>query len=99
MLETLWSHTTKLEILNKVIIPASIPTIVNALKINVGLSLVGVIVGEFMVFRTGIGYLIVYGSQVFRMDLVMTSVFNLDVLAALMYQGVAFLESKLMKWR
>jgi len=90
---------TKLQILNKVIIPASIPTIVNALKINVGLSWVGVIVGEFIVSRAGIGYLIVYGSQVFRMDLVMTSVFILAVLAALMYQGVAFLESKLMKWR
>ena len=97
MLETFGA--TKLQILNKVIIPASIPTIVNALKINVGLSWVGVIVGEFMVSRAGIGYLIVYGSQVFRMDLVMTSVFILAVLAALMYQGVAFLESKLMKWR
>ena len=97
MLETFGA--TKLQILNKVIIPASIPTIVNALKINVGLSWVGVIVGEFMVSRAGIGYLIVYGSQVFRMDLVMTSVFILAVLAALMYQGVAFLESKLLKWR
>lgn len=97
MLETFGA--TKLQILNKVIIPASIPTIVNALKINVGLSWVGVIVGEFMVSKAGIGYLIVYGSQVFRMDLVMTSVFILAVLAAVMYQGVAFLESKLMKWR
>ena len=95
MLETFGA--TKLQILNKVIIPASIPTIVNALKINVGLSWVGVIVGEFMVSRAGIGYLIVYGSQVFKLDLVMTSVIILAVLAALMYQGVAFLESKLMK--
>lgn len=90
---------TRLQVLNKVIIPASIPTIINALKINVGLSWVGVIVGEFIVSRAGIGYLIVYGSQVFRMDLVMTSVFILAILAALMYQGVAFLERRLMKWR
>lgn len=56
---------TKKQILTKVILPASIPTIVNALKINVGLSFVGVIVGEFLVARAGLGYLIVYGSQIF----------------------------------
>ncbi|MFZ5969064.1 MAG: ABC transporter permease [Bacillota bacterium] len=90
---------TKMQILQKVVFPASIPTIVNALKINVGLSWVGVIVGEFLVSQAGIGYLIVYGGQVFKLDLVMTSVIILAVLAAVMYQGVAFLESKLMKWR
>ena len=90
---------TRLQILQKVIIPASIPTIVSAVKINVGLSCVGVIVGELMVSRAGIGYLIVYGSQVFRLDLVMTSVIILAILATVMYQGVAYLEKKLMKWR
>ena len=90
---------TRLQILQKVIIPASIPTIVSAVKINVGLSWVGVIVGELMVSRAGIGYLIVYGSQVFRLDLVMTSVIILAILATVMYQVVAYLEKKLMKWR
>ncbi|MTI54834.1 ABC transporter permease [Geosporobacter ferrireducens] len=90
---------TRLQILQKVIIPASIPTIVSAVKINVGLSWVGVIVGELMVSRAGIGYLIVYGSQVFRLDLVITSVIILAILATFMYQGVAYLEKKLMKWR
>ncbi|QEK13587.1 ABC transporter permease [Crassaminicella thermophila] len=88
---------TKIQILQKVIIPASIPTIINALKINVGLSWVGVIVGEFLVSQAGIGYLIVYGGQVFKLDLVMTSVIILAILAALMYQGVAYLEKRLMK--
>lgn len=97
MLQTFGAN--KLQILRKVIIPASIPTIINALKINVGLSWVGVIVGEFMVSQAGIGYLIVYGSQVFKLDLVMTSVIILAILAAIMYQGVALLEKKLMKWR
>ncbi|MTI54825.1 ABC transporter permease [Geosporobacter ferrireducens] len=90
---------TRLQILQKVIIPASIPTIVSAVKINAGLSWVGVIVGELMVSRAGIGYLIVYGSQVFRLDLVMTSVIILAILATVMYQGVAYLEKKLIKWR
>lgn len=90
---------TKYQVLRKVVIPASIPTMVNALKINVGLSWVGVIVGEFMVSRAGIGYLIVYGSQVFQLDLVMTSVIILAILAALMYQCVAYFEKKLLKWR
>lgn len=97
MLETFGA--TKYQILQKVIIPASIPTIINALKINVGLSWVGVIVGEFLVSRAGIGHLIVYGSQVFQLDLVMTSVLILAILAGLMYQGVAYIEKRLLSWR
>lgn len=88
-----------MQILQKIIIPASIPTIINALKINVGLSWVGVIVGEFLVSQAGIGYLIVYGGQVFKLDLVMTSVIILAILAALMYQGLAHIEKQLMKGR
>jgi NitT/TauT family transport system permease protein len=86
---------TKLQIMTKVILPASLPTIINALKVNVGLSWVGVIVGEFLVSKAGLGYLIVYGGQVFRLDLVMTSVLILSVAAALMYQGVVLLEKLL----
>lgn len=90
---------TKLQILNKVILPASIPAIISVLKINVGLSLVGVIVGEFLVSKAGLGYLIIYGGQVFKMDLVMTSVLILAVAAALMYLSVAWFEKKLNKMR
>lgn len=86
---------TKLQIMTKVILPASFPTIINALKINVGLSWIGVIVGEFLVSKAGLGYLIVYGGQVFRLDLVMTSVLLLSIAAALMYQGVVYLEKLL----
>ncbi|HHY83169.1 MAG TPA: ABC transporter permease [Clostridiales bacterium] len=89
----------KKQILTKVVLPASIPTIISALKINVGMSWVGVIVGEFLVSKAGLGYLAVYGGQVFQLDLVMTSVVILLVAAALMYQGVAWLEKKYMKWR
>jgi NitT/TauT family transport system permease protein len=80
---------TKRQVLIKVILPASVPTMIAALKINVGMSWVGVIVGEFLVSRAGLGYLIVYGGQVFRLDLVMTSVLILAGAAAIMYQGVA----------
>lgn len=88
---------TKLQVLTKVLLPASFPTIINALKINVGLSWVGVIVGEFLVSKAGLGYLIVYGGQVFKLDLVMTSVIILGVAAALMYQGVVIFEKFLVK--
>lgn len=88
---------TKLQVMTKVVLPASLPTIINALKINVGLSWVGVIVGEFLVSKAGLGYLIVYGGQVFKLDLVMTSVLILGAAAALMYQGVVYLEKLLVK--
>ena len=90
---------TKKQVLTKVILPASIPTIISALKINVGLSFVGVIVGEFLVAQAGLGYLIVYGSQIFKLDWVMLSVLLLAVMAAIMYQLIVLLEKKFLKWR
>ena len=67
-------NANKLQILTKIVIPSNIPTFFNTLKVNIGLSLVGVISGEFLVSKGGLGYLIVYGGQVFQLDLVMTSV-------------------------
>ncbi|MPW24683.1 ABC transporter permease subunit [Alkalibaculum sp. M08DMB] len=90
---------TKLQILTKVVLPASYPTITNALKINVGLSWVGVIMGEFLVSKAGLGYLIVYGSQVFQLDLVMTSILILSLAAGVMYQIIAYIEKKLIPYK
>lgn len=89
---------TKYQILKKVILPASIPTFFSALKINVGLSLVGTIVGEFLVSKAGLGYLIIYGGQVFNLSLVMTSVLILCIVAFLMYYVVAVLEKWIIQW-
>lgn len=88
---------SRLQILTKVVIPANFATIINSLKINVGLSWVGVIMGEFLVSKAGLGYLIIYGGQVFQLDLVMTSVIILSIAATLMYQGVVYLEKLLVK--
>lgn len=88
---------SKAQILFKAVIPANFTTIINALKVNVGLSWVGVIMGEFLVSRAGLGYLIVYGSQVFKMDLVMATVLLLALAAAGMYQCILLLEKVLKK--
>ncbi len=90
-------NANKLQILTKIIIPSNIPTFFNTLKVNIGLSLVGVITGEFLVSKGGLGYLIVYGGQVFQLDLVMTSVIILAVVAALLYQSIVFLEKRIVK--
>ena len=83
------------QVLTKLVLPANFTTMINALKVNVGLSWVGVIMGEFLVSKAGLGYLIVYGSQVFQMDLVMTTVLLLAAAAALMYQCILWLERAL----
>lgn len=80
------------QIFTKIVLPANITTLFNSLKINIGLSLVGVIAGEFLVSKAGLGYLIVYGGQVFKLDLVMASVIILAVVAALMYEAVELLQ-------
>lgn len=89
----------KWQVMTKVVLPASVPTIVAALKVNVGLSLVGTIVGEFLVSQAGLGFLIVYGGQVFKMSLIMASVVILCVASALLYYGVTWLENRLLKWK
>lgn len=89
--------SSKFQILTKIIIPANISTFINSLKVNIGLSLVGVISGEFLVSKAGLGYLIVYGGQVFKLDLVMTSVIILGIVAGIMYLAVLLLEKFIVK--
>jgi len=75
----------KKQIFTKVVLPYNIPVLFQSLKVNIGLSLVGVIAGEFLVSKAGLGYLIVYAGQVFKMDLVMMSVIILGAIAFVMY--------------
>ena len=82
----------KFQIFIKTVLPASIPDIISTLKVNVGLSWIGSIMGEYLACKAGIGYLLIYGGQVFNLDLVMTSVIVLCLMAALMYFAVAILE-------
>ena len=87
----------KRQIFTKVVFPGSIPTTIATLKINVGMAWVGVIVGEFLSSKSGLGYLLVYGGQVFKLDLVMASIIILCILAAIMYYLVNILERKINK--
>lgn len=90
-------NASKIQILTKIVIPANMSTFINSLKINIGLSLVGVISGEFLVSKAGLGYLITYGGQVFKLDLVMSSVIILGIVAGLMYLTVTVLEKLILR--
>lgn len=85
----------KRDVLSKVLLPASVPLIISNMKVNIGLCLVGVIIGEFLAANKGLGYLIIYGSQVFKMDLVVMSIVILCIVSAVLYQGIAVLEKKM----
>lgn len=76
----------------KVVLPSSIPTILSNMKVNIGLALVGVIIGEFLAARRGLGYLIIYGSQVFQLNMVITSIIILCVIAMGLYQCIQYTE-------
>ena len=88
---------SKWQIFKEVILPSSFAVIISTLKVNVGLSWVGVIVGEFLVSSEGLGYMIIYGFQVFNFTLVMLSLLVIALCATLMYQLVEMLERKLIK--
>jgi NitT/TauT family transport system permease protein len=90
---------SKAQILSKVVLPGSVPTFIAALKVNAGLSLVGVIVGEFQSANRGLGYLIQYGGQIFKMNIVMTAVTILAIVSSLMYLAISWLESAVMRRR
>ena len=88
---------TRWQTLTKVVLPGSIPTLIATLKVNVGLSLVGVIVGEFQSASLGLGYLIVYGGQIFKLNIVMTAIVILAMISGVMYMGIHLLERALLK--
>lgn len=85
----------KRDILFKVVLPSNIPSIISIMKVNIGLTLVGVIIGEFLAANAGLGYLIIYGSQVFKLDWVMMSIVILCIVAGGLYQLLATIEKKI----
>lgn len=87
----------KFQIFFKLILPANYSNIISTLKINISMSLIGVIMGELLVSKKGIGYLIMYGSQVFNLDLVMTGIILLSIISAIIYYLILFIEKKLVQ--
>lgn len=85
------------DVLFKVTLPGTIPVLISTMKVNIGLCLVGVIIGEFLAAKAGLGYLIIYGSQVFKMDMVMASIVILCVISVLLYQAVSLLQRWIQK--
>ena len=95
MIETLGG--TRLQAFKKVVLPSAIPVLLSTIKVNIGLSLVGVIIGEFLAARYGLGYLIIYGSQVFQLDLVIMSIVILCIIATVLYKIIQILEHQYKK--
>lgn len=87
----------KVQIFRYAILPSSYPTIISSLKINISMTLIGVIMGEFLVSKEGIGYLINYGSQVFNLNLVISGIIILMIVSYLMYMIVSYIEKILVK--
>lgn len=95
LIETLGGH--KKENLLKIVLPSSIPLILSVMKVNIGLCLVGVIIGEFIGARKGLGYLIIYGSQTFRLTWVLMSIVILCIIAMLLYFALYLIEKQVRK--
>lgn len=83
---------TRFTAFTKVILPSSVPLLLSNMKVNIGLALVGVIIGEFLAARRGLGYLIIYGSQVFQLNMVITSIIILCFIAMGLYQCLQWAE-------
>lgn len=92
-------NANKMQIFTKLVFPSNVATLASCLKINVGMAWIGSIMGEYLVSKAGLGYLIVYGGQVFQMDLVMACTIVLCVLAGGMYFLVALLEKFMVRWQ
>ncbi len=90
-------NASKMQILTKLVIPSSYRTIISSLKLCVSQTLIGVIMGEFLVSKQGIGYLIVYGKQVFNLNLVMSGIIILAIISFILYKLIVILEKKLLK--
>lgn len=91
-------NANKFQILRYLILPSNYPTIISSLKINISMSLIGVIMGELLVSKQGIGYLIMYGSQVFNLDLVISGIIILMIVSYIMYLIISYIEKILIKY-
>ena len=89
---------SKKDVLTKVLLPGSLPLLMSTMKVNIGLCLVGVIIGEFLSAKAGLGYLITYASQTFEMTKLMSALIILCLLSWILYQGVTILEKRLRSW-
>ena len=87
-------NASRMCIFLKVVMPSNIKNLISTMKINISMTLIGVIMGELLVSKRGLGYLIMYGSQVFNINLVITSVFILGIIAYLMYKLITIIENK-----
>lgn len=88
-------HGSRLHALTKVVFPSTVPTLISVMKVNIGLALVGVVIGEFLAARQGLGYLIIYGSQVFKLDMVILSITVLCIVAVGLYRLIRLLEKRI----
>ncbi len=89
-------HAKKLDTLFKLTIPATYKTIISSLKLNISMTLIGVIMGEFLVSRKGIGYLIIYGTQIFNLNIVMSGIIILIIISFILYKIITYIEKKLL---
>ena len=85
-------HGTRRHALFKVVLPSSVPAVISNMKVNIGLCLVGVVIGEFLAARNGLGYLIIYSSQVFKMDWLIMSIVLLCIMAMGLYAVIGVVE-------
>lgn len=88
---------TKRDCYRKIVLPSSVPLLLSTTKVNIGLALVGVIIGEFLAARKGLGYLIIYGSQVFQLNLVILNILLLCLIAMGLYKVIQILEHRIRK--
>ena len=90
-------NASRLDILLKLTIPASYKSIISSLKLNISMTLIGVIMGEFLVSKSGLGYLIIYGTQVFNLNMVMSGIVILIIISFVLYKIITYIEKKLLK--
>ena len=88
---------SKYQILKYLVIPSSYKTIISSFKLGISMSMIGVITGEFLVSKAGLGYLIIYGTQVFNLNLVISGIVLLVIISYVLYKLVEYIEKLLVK--
>lgn len=88
---------SKYQILKYLVIPSNYKTVISSFKLGISMSLIGVITGEFLVSKAGLGYLIIYGTQIFNLDLVMSGIILLIVISYILYKVVLYIEKLLLR--
>jgi sulfonate transport system permease protein len=90
---------THAQFLRKVLLPATVPSLFVGIRYGLTLAWLSLVTVELLASSEGLGFLIVWGRQLFQLDLVLAAIISVGVVGLALDKGIAAVEARLLRWR